>query len=188
MRSTGDQTPPSETKIEGARIPTLWQVRYFTYKRWKKVKLSGRWTAAHLVEGEVAAQLAGELLHPLDGYLGGVVKVVDHDGLITSKEKLEHSVAPDVAGATGDEDGAGHISGSPRVEGKAALLAVKVPTFNRTAWRKTWKADRYLYGQSWKGNLLDLIIIQIQSTYTERYNLLNYYYFYIYQIKLLDYN
>lgn len=59
----------------------------------------------YLVKHEILAELPGELGDALDGDLGGVVEVVDHDDLVASQEELQDGVAPDVACAAGDQDG-----------------------------------------------------------------------------------
>lgn len=60
------------------------------------------------MEGQVLAVLARERSHALDSDLGGVIEVVHHDDPEPGKEKLQHGVAADVAGATRDQDSPRH--------------------------------------------------------------------------------
>lgn len=56
--------------------------------------------------------LAGDLRDALEGFLGGIVKVVYDDDLVVERHELEHSVGANVAGAAGDQDGfVGHHGG-----------------------------------------------------------------------------
>ena len=57
--------------------------------------------ALGLDEGD---RLAGDLLHPAQGFLAGVVQVVRHNDLIARLEELHTGVAADVTGAAADQN------------------------------------------------------------------------------------
>ena len=55
------------------------------------------------MEEEVVGEFTGKLLDSVDGNLGGIVEVVDDDGLETAEKQLEDSVAADVTGTAGNQ-------------------------------------------------------------------------------------
>lgn len=81
--------------VRGVAFASIERENLVRLNLWTQIKPSPR--SIHLVEGQVPAEFAGELHHPLHGHLRGVVEVVHDDGLESAEEELQHRVAPDVA-------------------------------------------------------------------------------------------
>lgn len=54
------------------------------------------------------AEIGGEFFDSVNGGFGGVVEIVDDDGLEAAEEELEHGVAADVTGSAGDQNAFRH--------------------------------------------------------------------------------
>lgn len=60
------------------------------------------------MKGEVFAEFTREFSDTVDGDFGGVIKVINDDGLKAAEQKLKHGVAADITGPAGDQYGLGH--------------------------------------------------------------------------------
>ncbi|PKH69527.1 hypothetical protein CRG98_050106, partial [Punica granatum] len=78
----------------------------------------------YLVEGEITAKPARELLDAVNGDFGGVVQVIDYDDPETTEKELEHRVTPNVAGASGHQYARGHFQLIPFLSRSKAVRGI----------------------------------------------------------------
>lgn len=60
------------------------------------------------MKGEILAQITGQISDSANSDLGGVVQVVDDDGVIAAQKKLKNGVAADVPSSTSDQNALRH--------------------------------------------------------------------------------
>lgn len=72
------------------------------------IQITERPGQTYLVEGETTARVGGEFLDAMNGGFWGVVQIINHDDSEATEKELEDRVAPNVAGASGDQYVGGH--------------------------------------------------------------------------------